>query len=294
MKKNKIVATLLLVCLTAVMLCGAAFGDVIAEPNDDFYSQHSEECTYVGREYYANGPTGYLEVFKQPGGSSLGFANNGEDFLVEFTYLEGSTQWGIISFELDDGRIESGDYGGSQTGWVKMSEMTVKYDSQEFIKDNGDKIKAAGTETVDLTGIYNRKIIFWEFPHSGEDYSDDSVITEADGIEFDSYYTDEEGLVWGHCGYFYGFRDFWVCISDPGNENLSVTNHTPTFFTPAPNESTNPQASASPTPTAAPSMDLTLIIIISVAALVVITVVVILLVRSKNNKDKNEQDGQDK
>lgn len=292
MKKNRITAMLLLTCLTAVMLCGTAFGDVIAEPNDDFFNQHSEQCTYVAREYYANGPTGYLEVFSEPNGKSEGFAKNGEVFWVDYTYLDGNTQWGIVIYDIDNGLLESSDDWNSSNGWVKMGEMTLKYDSQEFVNDNLSAIVSAEDKEVDYSGVYGKEIVFWTFPHSGDDFGDDMVISAADGLEFDSYYTDDEGLVWGRCGYFYGYRDFWICISDPANEHLSVTDHTPNFFTAAPADSSG-NTPASPTPTPAASSaptNLTLIIVLCVAGLVIITLVILLVIKSRNKKDNGEQD----
>lgn len=44
--------------LTVCLLSAAALADVIWEPDDDFYRQHSEDCEYLGRSYYVNGPEG--------------------------------------------------------------------------------------------------------------------------------------------------------------------------------------------------------------------------------------------
>lgn len=286
MRKNRIIAALMLLCLAA-LLCGTALADVIVEPNDDFYSSHRDDCVYNGREYFSNGPTGYLDVYDRPGGTLVGRSANREGFRVQFNYLEGTTQWGVVNYEYDNGVIESSDDWDAATGWVKMSDMTIKYDSKEFQKDHAAEILTdTDTQTVDLSGLYGKEIVFWTYPHSGEDMDDDVVLSEDYGIEFDSYYVDAEGLNWGHCGYYMGLKDFWVCISDPTNENLSVSEQKVDFFTPGPGDGTTPAAS-----TAAPApANLTLIIIVCVAVLAVITVILIFVVRKKN---KNEQGGAD-
>ena len=40
-------------------------------------------------------------------------------------------------------------------------------------------------------------------------------------------FTDDEGRDWGYVSYFYGFRDFWVCLNDPSNPNIPAFNPAP-------------------------------------------------------------------
>lgn len=270
----------MLLCLAA-LLCGTALADAIAEPNDDFYASNRENCVYENRWYYSNGPTGYLDVYERPGGALLGSAENGDDFYVQFTFFDGSVQWGLVGYEVDGGMLEADDDWDALTGWVKMSDMTLKYDSTEFLKDHSAETVDAQTVNLDISGIFGKEIVFWTYPHSGEDIDDDVVLSAEDGFEFTYYYKDEEGLDWGYCGYFRGYRDFWVCLSDPTNENLSVTPHQVQFFTPGPDSEVSPPAPQTQT-------NLTLIIILCVAVLVLITVVLILVVRNKNKKDSQE------
>ena len=38
-------------------------------------------------------------------------------------------------------------------------------------------------------------------------------------MEFDKTYEDEDKNLWGHSVYYYGYKDFWVNISSPGEEH---------------------------------------------------------------------------
>ena len=61
--------TCLLTLVTLLALTPAARADVLWEPDNNFYWKHSDECTYVGRSYYANGPEGFVTLYDAPGGS---------------------------------------------------------------------------------------------------------------------------------------------------------------------------------------------------------------------------------
>ena len=63
----------------------------------------------------------------------------------------------------------------------------------------------------------NGVIYLWEYPGSGELYG--KVDSLEGKMEFDKTYEDEDKNLWGHSVYYYGYKDFWVNISSPGEEH---------------------------------------------------------------------------
>jgi len=273
MKRNsfKRIVYLVFVCTMLVsLLSGIALADVIFEPEDDFYKSHSNECQNVNRDYYANDESGYLEIFSKPDGTSLGFADNGNVFHVQFTYMKTNEVWGLLEYsEIGDKlvpRVE-GDY---KSGWIKMSSTVTKYDYISFEEDHKQDYKAYEGDYLELSGVKN--IVIWTFPHSGES---SGTLEEIDSnFAVESVYIDSEGLEWGYVGYYYAIKNFWICLSDPTNTNIPASKiETPVIITPEPGAV--PKSSTE---------DMTTVIIISVAAVVLVTAVLIALLGKHKTK----------
>ena len=73
-------------CLLAVwLLTVPAMADVIWEPDDDFYSSHRDQCDYLGRSYYVNGPQGGTALWrKEPGGGHVRVLENGTRLYISY------------------------------------------------------------------------------------------------------------------------------------------------------------------------------------------------------------------
>lgn len=209
---KKLICTLLAACLLSV----PAFADVIWEPNDDFYQQNYEDCEYLGRSYYANGQAGFVMVFDTPVAENYveHYLENGTELYVSFTMEYEGDDWGVV--ELSDGR----------TGWVAMDALALIYDNQSFIEEHEAEFLPYDGAFEDLCTSENRRVIIWTYPGSGQINCDfESLHQDYSPIQPDVTWTDSEGRVWGRIGYYMAARG-WVCLSDPGNENLPVTEHT--------------------------------------------------------------------
>lgn len=170
--------------------------DVVFEPDDSFYHAHALECTYVGRQYTANGPDGQVSVYESPQSpKTVDTWQNGRQETVYFTYegQDGIT-WGV----------------GQDGGWVPMEYMQVVYDNISFMEEHEAEIKSqGGTLESQPKGS---KIYFWKYPGSQVNY-EGSI--EDGPLSYEKTYEDSEGNSWGYIGYYYGYRDVWVCIGQP-------------------------------------------------------------------------------
>ena len=214
MKKTLCLLCALLCC--AALLVPAATADVIWEPQgDSFYESHREECEYLFRRYTANGPDGYLTLWKAPG-SAAQVVNlpNGEVLGCTWLYTDsGGVLWGGAEYE--------GDW-----GWFRVSETVVVPDYLSFEEAHGD-------EFVPYDSAYDHAfdgletVVLWTFPGSGEmDYDAcpanwfTNNVTPAEA--FQKCYVDGAGLFWGFTGYVMGSRNVWICLSDPANTELAA------------------------------------------------------------------------
>lgn len=278
MRKNNFNKTLRIIisCVMLVsMLGGYAIADVIWTPDDDFYMAHSNECEYVNRDYYANGASGYTEVFSKPGGTSLGFADNGELFHVQFSYKQGDETWLVVEYSKDGDKLIPRLDGEFESGWIKYSETQLKFDTVSFDGVHSTEYKPYEGDYSELKDTHN--IVAWTFPNSGETCGTIDSIDE--NFKINSVYTDIDGVQWGLVTYYYAIKDFWVCISSPADASLAAKDvPTPEFYTPEPGS--EPQSSAN---------DMTTVIIICVAAALLCTAVVFAAVRKKKDKDTDEK-----
>lgn len=183
------------------LLCTlSARADVIWEPEDSFYEEHSSECTHVNRQYITNGPDGVVILYKSPeSAKEVATWENGRRVYISFTYEDArGIVWGISE--------------GEQTGWMPMEYMKVVYDSISFAEDYGDQIVS---QTGSLDEQYGDETVhFWKYP--GAESFDSMDLKGWDYMpEYRSVYTDETGHSWGYIGYYYGYRSVWICLDAP-------------------------------------------------------------------------------
>ncbi len=273
MKKQdfKKLTRMIFTCVILVsLISGYALADVIWEPNDDFYSAHSNDCEYVNRDYYSNGETGYIELFSEPGGTSLGFADNGQVFHVQFSYKLGDETWGVIEYSEGEGKLLPRGDGESETGWIKLSDAALKFDYQSFDEAHSTEYTTYDGDYLEIKDITN--IVIWTFPNSGESSSTLDKIDENFSVK--SVYTDLDSLQWGYVSYYYGMKNFWVCLSKPTDTTLSAKDvPVPEFHIPSPDS--EPEQTGN---------DMTSVIIICVAAAILCTAVLF----ASLNKKKRE------
>lgn len=200
---KKWLAGMLVIMFCTLGIMKEAQADVIWEPENSFYKIHAEECEYHNRNYIANGPDGEVTVYKSP------------EVALKLTTIENGTKVNVYYiYEAKDG-ILWGLYDSWEeniTGWMPMDYLDLEYDHICFVEEFGDQIKS---KTEKLPQEYvGKEILIWSYPGS----ENGTVFVPHDPMEFSDVFEDEAGNLWGHVGYYYGWRNIWVCIDDPQAE----------------------------------------------------------------------------
>ena len=246
---KRLFATLLL-CALLCALAAPALADVAYMPRDNFIEKHWDDCRYENRWYFTNGAEGYVLAHKTPDSKEATPLPNGGKYYISNVYKD---EWGVLEYDKETLANNLGS--DSVSGWVKMSEMVADYDADAFYRDHQSEIVTGGD--AELEADRDKSVQLYKYPGSG-------VVTgEIDGswfdspIWFDTLFTDPAGRQWGYCGYYFGHRDFWVCLDDPSNDALAPDENCVTITTvPAAQPAAGPDPTAAPTeapdPTAAP------------------------------------------
>lgn len=205
--KRKIL-TLFLAALAVLSLTVPVSADVIIEPRDSFFEKHREECTYVARQYELAGYDGKVTVFTAPGGMNKLTLDNGLRGTIQFTWEGKGTIWGYLIY-WDDQWIE---------GWVPMDDVSLVYDSKQFMTDHAGEIVETDPVPVDF-----HEAVLYRYPNGpvGNTLTEDPDYQRFGEI-FTQVYTDENGLRWGYVDYYKGWRESWVCLDDPMNKELDT------------------------------------------------------------------------
>ena len=231
----------------AALICALALpaaADVAYMPRDNFIEKHWDECSYVNRWFWTNGEAGYVLAHKTPDSKEATPLPNGGKYYISNVY---QGKWGVLEYDPDT--LENTLWNGSVSGWVEMDEMVADYDNDSFMADHASEL--SGTD-AELAWEKSEPVFTYKYPGSG-------VVTQElepdwfgnDPIPFSSLFTDPAGRRWGYCGYFYGHRNFWICIDDPYNGELPPDENCVTIVTrtaaPAPTEPT-PEPTEAPLP----------------------------------------------
>ena len=251
----KRIGTVLLALCLSFLLAMSALADVIYEPDDDFLRKHEDECYYEDRVYIASGANGYASAKNNP------TSKKAEWEIPKVTEVYISFVWG-----------QDGGWGLKDShGWISMSELTVKYDGISFAQEHGGEFLYLDEwEFLDLTG--RDCLHLWRYPGDTEPFNTLSGSGEdywwgwpPEEMSFNTIYEDPAGRRWGYVNYYYGLRDFWVCLTAPDDASLGgvelsgeQTQNTPApAETPVPTEAPipteAPAPTASPVPTALPA-----------------------------------------
>ena len=172
---KQLLCGLLAVCL----LSATALADVIWEPDDDFYQQHSEDCEYLGRSYYVNGPEGGAALYQNPGGGYVRVVENGVPLYISFTYTDlGGTLWGVAEY---------GDAG--DTGWVDMADLLLidlkdLRSMVQYVGDNAKEFKLTyGNISSQSVGAIQRSLLALE-DEGGDIFFGEPALEIADWIDW--------------------------------------------------------------------------------------------------------------
>lgn len=202
MKRRFLALAAALTAAVALMLPVSA--DVIWEPENRFYEAHREECEYIGRTYEFRGYEGSVPVFDAPEGKHIGTVENGGTSNVQFVW-QGEQAWGYVE-QID------------AAGWVPMDDLSLVYDSRQFMEDHDAQI-----QTVEPVAVDFDKVMLYEYPNGPKRrVLEEERQYQAFSEMFTTVYTDENGLRWGYVGYYMGRLGAWACLDDPMNEDLST------------------------------------------------------------------------
>ena len=252
----------LLALLTVLALTVPVSADVIWEPQDSFYEKHREECDYVNRSYELAGYDGNVTVFTAPGGSNKATLDNGAQGTIQFTWNDNGTVWGYLCW-VSDSNVE---------GWVPMDDLSLVYDSQQFMEDYAGEIAETSPVPVDF-----HEAVLYNYPNgtSGTTLEEEPEYMSFSET-FTQLYTDKNGLRWGYISYYMGMREYWVCLDDPMNGALN-TGIVPVSPSPA-------QVRGSATVTAGPPV---ILIAAGLVAAVAAATVILLLKQNRRSCPKH-------
>lgn len=178
--------------------------DLILEPEDQFYQAHADQCEYVDRSYYTDGS---VDFWTAPNGRKKGSFPADTRLQITHVYTDSQgAQWGVF---LDQ-----------ESGWILMADVYLDYDSRQFREDHEEEI-LTGEEQVLAEG---EKVVFWSYPCSGENWGTEELQQE---LKFSEFYTDDQERLWGNVGYYMGSRDFWICLSEPENQEIPMEEEPP-------------------------------------------------------------------
>lgn len=223
--KHILAASVFILVLASFLLVPGrrASADVIWTLDDTFYEKHYEDCKYIGRRYYANGADGYVTVVESPlRRNVIDFIANGPVLFVYITYDKGNSgTWGLVQYVLDEeGKPETDGNWEEEAavGWIKMEELVNVYDGVSFSEEHGAEIQETDESTAPRVIMPDTGVIcLWEYP--GSDISYGKLESLESEISIDRTYRDPGGDLWGHSGYYFGHRDFWINLSSPDETN---------------------------------------------------------------------------
>jgi hypothetical protein len=193
-------AGLLVFVFCVLVMATNVKADVIWEPENSFYKMHTKDCVYHNRNYIVNGPEGKVIIYKSPE-VNLKLSNlvNGKSVNIYYLYeASDGVLWGLYD-----------NWKTNVTGWIPMDYMELEYDHICFVEEFGEEIQ---TKTENLPAEYiGKEIYIWSYPGS----ENATTFVPKGPMEFTDVFEDEEGNIWGHIGYYYGWRNIWVCIDNP-------------------------------------------------------------------------------
>lgn len=253
----------------------SALADVIWEPQDDFYYSHSEDCEYLYRDYLLNGSKGYVEVYKSPDSSVvLDVIPNEQALRVYFSYPKGDPQWGVVNYMVNgQGQVEESYEEEAVVGWISMDSLIAQYDNTAFQTEHADQLAPYDDQSLPQLPT-DTVLLMWRYPGS-DTYYEHTLSLDSSYPEFSLVYTDPDGRNWANCNYYMGLRDFWVCLDDPTNPDLPVTEIHYENLVPA----ANPDEINASTTALSPAI---------LAGILVAGVVVVTLILLKKYRKKNE------
>ena len=263
---KRMVRICVIILLVVLFVPMSVRADVIYEPFNDFYMEHREDCTYIGRSYTTNGPNGNVTLYGSP-----------TDPRVEKTYSNGIALYVSYTYQTADGILWGccDNWDDDVTGWAPMEYLELIYDEQSFTEEYGDQFTPVQI-TLDAAELTGKTVYFWEYPGSCDHIA---VELSADyRPDFRESYVDANGVEWLRCGYFMGIRGKWINLNDPTADYETLFPDAGTETAPSETEPavTEPMEEIKPAGNREK-----IVVIVAVAAVVAITAVMLVLLKKK-------------
>lgn len=192
---------MLFVFFLGISFTFCSYADVIWEPaNNRFYDSHISDMVLCQRTFYAESA---VKTYKEPYTKASGTLEKGEEIYITYTYKD---EYGM--FEKDE-----------KTLWVKMSDVKVVYDNEEFLDEHSkDFITYDKQENIECKDAQT-----YDYPNA-EKSSGKITISKEDEIKPDYCYVDESGDTWGYFDYYYmGRHKFWLNLSELSGTSSSLS-----------------------------------------------------------------------
>ena len=204
----------LLAMMLFCALAAPALADVAYLPNDNFYERHRQDCRYENRNYYTNGEKGYVLTCSSPVAAAADALPNGDCYWISYVYTDGDgAEWGLTEFDPNG----SSDWKNYSSYWVRMAEMAPDYDYRAFDAEHADEFIERDAE---LTWGGQDTVYTYKYPGSGIVTDEFDGAWMRDPLTFNRVFVDPAGREWGFVNYYFGHRNFWVCLDDPHNAGL--------------------------------------------------------------------------
>lgn len=204
----------MLLCL--LLLVTTVSADVIVSPVDAFWISHHDDLEILYRQYTTNSEQGYVSIWERPlSRHQRENVPNGELLTGRWHYTDTA---GAVWFAA------SGETYEDIRGWVRAADCVPVPDHISFVETYGDQFTPYNSAYDQvLKGI--ETVVVWAFPGSGvvlfTESSDSWSLEHRSPLEiFENSWTDGAGRVWGSIPSLRGYRNVWVCLSDPANPDL--------------------------------------------------------------------------
>ena len=204
----KRILTVLISCVL-IMPASVAYADLIPRVND-FYEQHKSEMTFIGRYYVVNSEEEFLWIVRDPVEKSKGLNFiNGDRIWISHTYLYEGELWGYTSW---------------YKGFVRFNQLLELYDYVLFAEEHVDEFYPYAGNYSEINAT--RSFIAWPWP-GADDFIFYFTKIKMKELKVQHVYKDIEGREWGFVEKLGVVDNFWICLSDPLNEEIPVFNPEP-------------------------------------------------------------------
>ena len=205
-KKFLLKKTVLLIMCTimTILSCVDSYAEALWEQDGSFLRnmQLNGKAVAEDRNYIASSGTGSVIVYVSPENlEQLAALQNDTKIYVGYIYTDDAgVKWGAMEYE------------NGKSGWVKMDECRLYYDSLAFEKEHGSEYRAYGGELdeyISQNGYAN--IAIWLYPNAQSALYKLSGTEDKNQMYISQIYMDQNGKEWAYLS----AADGWIYVDSP-------------------------------------------------------------------------------